>query len=53
MFRSGLYSRFAPAFRSRECHSIRPCIAQSLPLTEARLRNYRTSLLTQPLTKRD
>lgn len=53
MCRSGLYSQFAPAFRFRECHSIRPCIVQSLPLTEARLRNYRTSLLTQPLTTQD
>jgi hypothetical protein len=53
MCRSALYSPFAPAFRSRECHKIRPCTAQSLSLTEARLRNYRTSLFIQPLTRRD
>lgn len=53
MCRSALYSRFAPAFRFRECHSIRPCTVRSLPLTEARLRNYRTSRFTQPLTTRD
>ncbi len=41
MFRSALYSLFAPAFRSRECHNIRPCTVQSLPLTEARLQDYR------------
>ena len=35
MFRSALCSPFAPAFRFRECHSIRPCPAQSLSLTEA------------------
>jgi hypothetical protein len=43
-FRSALCSPFAPAFRSRECHSIRPCTARSLPLTEACLRFSRTSL---------
>jgi len=42
MFRSALYSPLAPAFRSRECHNIRPCTVQSLPLPEACLRNYRT-----------
>ena len=41
MFRSALCSPFAPAFRFRECHSIRPCIAQSLSLTEACLRENR------------
>ena len=51
--RSVLCSPFAPAFRYRECHNIRPCTAQSLPLTEARLRNYRTSLFIQPLATRD
>ena len=30
VFRSALCSPFAPAFRFRECHSIRPCTAQSL-----------------------
>jgi hypothetical protein len=29
--RSALCSPFAPAFRSRECHNIRPCTVQSLP----------------------
>jgi hypothetical protein len=42
VFRSALYSPLAPAFRSRERHNIRPCPVQRLPLTEARLRNYRT-----------
>jgi hypothetical protein len=51
VFRSALYSPFAPAFRSRECHNIRPCTVQSLPLTEACLRNYRTSLFIQAFTK--
>jgi hypothetical protein len=40
----------APAFRSQECHSIRPCTVVSLPLTEARLRNSRTSLFTRTFT---
>jgi len=35
VFRSALYSPFAPAFRSWECHNIRPCTGESLPLTEA------------------
>src|SRR4029453_13581825 len=30
MFRSALCPPFAPALRLRECHSIRPCTAQSL-----------------------
>jgi hypothetical protein len=51
VFRSALYSPFAPAFRSRECHNNRPCTVQSLPLTEACLRNYRTSLFIQAFTK--
>jgi hypothetical protein len=50
VFRSALYSPFAPAFRFRECHSIRPCTAQSLSLTEACLRDYRTSLFIQSFT---
>ena len=53
MFRSALCSLFAPAFRSRECHSIRPCTVQSLPLAEARLRNYRTSLFIRTFATRD
>ena len=40
----------APAFRCRECHRIRPCTVVSLPLTEARLRNSRTSLFTRTFT---
>ena len=47
MCRSALYSPFAPAFRSRECHTIRPCTVQSLSLTEADLRHYRTNLCIQ------
>jgi hypothetical protein len=47
MFRSALCSPFAPAFRFRKCHSIRPCTAQSLSLTEACLRDYRTNLFIQ------
>jgi len=50
VFRSALCSPFAPAFRFRECHSIRPCTAQSLSLTEACLRDYRTSLFIQSFT---
>jgi hypothetical protein len=48
-----LCSLFAPAFRSRECHTIRPCTVRSLPLTEARLRNYRTSLIIRTLATWD
>ena len=44
MCRSALCSLFALAFRSRECHSIRPCTVVRLPLTEACLRFSRTSL---------
>ena len=53
MFRSALCSLFAPAFRSRECHIIRPCTVWSLPLTEARLRHYRTSLFIRTFATRD
>jgi hypothetical protein len=52
VFRSALCSPFAPAFRFRECQSIRPCPTQSLSLTEACLRNYRTSLFIQSFTPR-
>jgi Amidase len=50
VFRPALCSPFAPAFRFRECHSMRPCTAQSLSLTEACLRDYRTSLFIQSFT---
>jgi hypothetical protein len=50
VFRSALCSPFAPAFRCRECHSIRPCTAQSLSLTEACLRDYR--LVARTLERR-
>ena len=53
MFRSALYSPFAPAFRYRQCHTLRPCTVQSRSLTEARLRNDRTSLFIPPVTRRD
>ena len=50
--RCALYSLFAPAFRSRECHTIPPCTVVRLPLTEACLRDYRTSLFMRPFTRR-
>src|SRR4029453_16034435 len=53
VFRCALYSLFAPAFRSRECHMIPPCTVVRLPLTEACLRNCRTSLFMPPFTRRD
>jgi hypothetical protein len=53
MFRSALCSLFAPAFRSQECHTIRPCTVRRLPLTEARLRHYRTSLFIRTFATRD
>ena len=53
MFRSALCSLLAPAFRSRECHTIRPCTVLRLPLTEARLRDCRTSLFNGSFTARD
>ena len=53
MFRSALCSLFAPTFRYRECHIIRPCTVRSLPLTEARLRDYRTSLFIRTFATRD
>jgi len=43
----------ALAFRSRECHSIRPCTVVRLPLTEACLRFSRTSLFNRPFPQRD
>ena len=52
-YRSALYSLFAPTFRSWECHIIRPCTVWSLPLTEARLRDYRTSLFIRTFATRD
>src|SRR2546430_2375536 len=51
--RCALYSLFAPAFRSRECHTIPSCTVVRLPLTEACLRNCRTSLFMPPFTRRD
>ncbi len=39
--RCALYSLFAPAFRSRECHTIAPCTVASLLLSEACLRENR------------
>jgi hypothetical protein len=42
----------APAFRCRECHSIRPCTVVSLPLTEACRRVSRTSLFIQSVSRR-
>ena len=50
--RCALCSQFAPAFRSRECHSIPPCTVASLPLTEACLRFSRTSLFNQLFPQR-
>jgi hypothetical protein len=42
----------ALAFRSRECHSIRPCTVVRLPLTEACLRFSRTRLFNQLFPQR-
>ena len=45
--RSALCAPCAPALRSRECHTSRPCPVQSRTLTAARLRNSRTSRFTR------
>jgi hypothetical protein len=53
MFRSALCSLFAPTFRYWECHNTRPCTVWNLPLAEARLRDYRTSLFIRTFATRD
>jgi hypothetical protein len=51
MFRHAFRSPLFSPFGTRECHKIQLCIVVSLPLTEACLQFFRTSLFIQAFTQ--